>query len=143
MNIDQLVAEFTTYITIAVDAEGIHPLPAWIITADDQRDILAVAMPTSDAVGHVLAHTARTADWQALLFGIDVFCKENQGTTLDSALVLVCVQRGLQPRVGVIEYSWNGGYPTVLPVNWDNQFWPARLESYWGVLPTARRLAGV
>jgi hypothetical protein len=142
MDLEQLVTEFTDYLRICVDKEGIHPLPAWIVQEDGSREVLALAMATDPAVRTCLSRVRNTPGWRFVLFGVDVYCKPGQGTTLDSAFILMVLQPGAQPAVYVVEYSWNGGAPTVLPANGDNAFWKGQMEAC-GILRLARQVAGV
>lgn len=140
--LDQLVAQYADLLQAAIDQNGIYPGPAWIVKEDGKREIMALAMPASEAVQAAINRTRQAEGWQVLLAGYDVNCAPGQGTTLDSAWILLCAQRGREPRVGVIEYSYNEGAPISRPVNWENRFWQGQMERL-GVLQKLRRLTGL
>lgn len=139
--LDKLVSDYSETLRLAIDHTGIYPGHAWIIREDGQSEMVALAMPAHNAVVRSVDMARQGGPWQVLLTGIDVMCMPDHGTTMDSAWILLCARPGQEPKVGVIEYSYNGGNPIIKPVNWENQFWPVVMEGA-GVMRLMRKLAG-
>jgi hypothetical protein len=105
------------------DEKGIFPHPL-IIYLEGGKKIMASLMLEGAENTRVALEYSKNLNKDCkdkcleLVYGIDRFTKENQGTTLSS--VLTCAywnEKGWVPFI--IEYDDD----QTLPINWDNEFW--------------------
>lgn len=120
----EIIKEFCDYIAIVKDEEGIYPSPLITCFHNGKKEIAALALESDQTIAEAIKHTRNLSPrehlgfCEELVFGIDRFTKENQGTTL--ANVLTCAYWNKDGWVPfVIEYDDD----QILPPNWNNEFW--------------------
>lgn len=119
---ENILETYCKYAASLIDEEGIYPTPAVAKNADDTLNLYAMAVNPPQIVMIMLGNSKKPEIVEQI-FAFDTYTQEGQGTTLDSCLILFHVSRGQTARVGVMEYSWNGGSPITKPVDWSNPFW--------------------
>ena len=119
-----LLEDYLKMIPAQIDEKGIYPTPTLVRRADDMVEYFAMAVEAHLIIQAAFATCLRPEVVEQIV-ALDCYTKPSQGTTLDSCLILFHLVRGQPARVGVLEYSWNGGEPIVKPPVWDNPFWTA------------------
>lgn len=110
------------HIASQIDVQGVYPTPAARIQTSGKIDLIAFAL-TPYQIQDWALRMASHPDTLEFCFAFDSFCKENQGTTLDSALIVFHCRVDRPCQIGVLEYSWNDGQPVAKPIDWQNPFW--------------------
>lgn len=111
-----------------IDEKGIWPTPALARLVDDSLEFYAMAVDKPDIIiGYAIKNALRPEVTEQIV-ALDTYCLPNQGTTLDSCLIVFHMRRGQPARVGVLEYSWNDGEPITKDIAWDNPFWPQKYQ---------------
>ena len=119
---------YTELLHDSIDADGIYPMPTFMIDTDNRLTISAYAPENPseiilDTRGHVI-----TRNVIEFVFGLDTYTRAGQGTTLCACVIIFHGTRDAV-RVGVWEYSHNDGEPITKQVNWENDFWTSRYKS--------------
>lgn len=115
----ELVDTYIQMLADTLDAEGIYPMPA-VVSGKQNAFYMYDCSPQ-----HMLddIQVLMGEHLSEIIFGLDSYTAEGQGTTLDSAVIIFHLQRAGTSRIGVWEYSWNEGQPVTYPVNWENAWW--------------------
>lgn len=110
---------------------GIFPCPAIIVKEGNNIiNIIANAIPPQVIINNALIQS-QLKDVIELIFSIDCYTKPNQGTELDSALVIFHCKVNQPALLGIMEYSYNNGSSITKPINWENKFW---INAYQGII---------
>lgn len=106
-----------------IDAEGVYPMPGSLEHEDGDLTLVSFATNAETMLG-AIQYRCRKKPLTRALIGMDTWCKPNQGTTLDSCVIIFDITRG-NANLGVLEYTWDDdcGNAIVAPVNWDNAHW--------------------
>lgn len=125
---------FYNYVAGVIDQEGVYPYPAMWHTVDPnllkdgcppeealRLNVAALDLKPHQVVLHLLKQRLESAT--ELIYGIDRTTKEGQGTTLSDVLTCGYWSQTTGWQIGVIEYNVSNQGKTVLPWNWNNQFW--------------------
>lgn len=120
----ELIDTYVQMLTDSISAEGVYPMPA--IIAGEQLAFLSFACLPQHMLAEIKARILNDNN-NEVVFGFDSYTREEQGTTLDSAVIIFHVrsddESSVKSRIGVWEYSWNGGVPITKPINWQNEWW--------------------
>lgn len=105
-----------------LDETGIHPSQG-IAVFPDKQIIMAFA-DVQGAMRHIRQVFLQKPE--SLIFGLDRFLKDEQGTQLGDGLSVSYYRNG-RWRFGIIEYQFE---PRIVKeVNWTNQFWNRALAA--------------
>uniref|UniRef100_A0A6M3IXT3 Uncharacterized protein n=1 Tax=viral metagenome TaxID=1070528 RepID=A0A6M3IXT3_9ZZZZ len=130
------INQFINYAIKQIDEEGIYPTPGVIVRANGKTELLANAMDGNGVVRNALKKCREPGVIEQIAT-FDCFCKEDQGTTLDSCLCIIHAKLDEPAKLGILEYSWNNGNPITKLINWENKFWN---ESNKGLLDKFTKL---
>lgn len=109
----------------SIDENGIEIPHGVIIAGDGSMTMVALAVPSSPGYDFMLAQWQKL-EGKEMIFAFDRYCKEGQGTSLGDAIAgHYCTREGTRPFI--IEYQH--APRIVKPIQWDNAFWNAALNS--------------
>ena len=119
----ELVQQVLSLAVRSIEENGVYPTPAGFRKRDGQLELYSFACSGTEALQRAVKR-AQSGELEELVLLVDQFTKPDQGTTLDSALIVFHRNLAGVARIGVLEYSYNDGKdPVVLPLNWNNAFW--------------------
>jgi hypothetical protein len=120
----ELIDTYVQMLTDTITAEGVYPMPA--IIAGEQLTFLSYDCLPQHMLAEIQSRILHD-NVNEVVFGFDAYTREGQGTTFDSAVIIFHVrsadESSVKSRIGVWEYSWNGGDPITKPINWENPWW--------------------
>lgn len=107
-------------ISSSIDAGGVHPHQAIAISPNDRVTMYSLDLPPHQAwkaVRETIRHGVKE-----LIYGLDRYAKDGQGTTLNDLIAGAHYAGGLW-RPFIIEYQHEPR--RVLPIDWLNPHWSA------------------
>jgi hypothetical protein len=108
-----------------IGENGVYPTPG-LVRTDTGIELFSFMVNAPDIVRTAM-EKCLLPNTQEIIIGLDTWTKPDQGTELDSCLIIFHITRSAPTRIGVYEYSWGNGSPVIKNhVNWDNEFWNAR-----------------
>ena len=106
-----------------IEKEGIKIAPAMSIDKQGKKSLYAFDIGAGQIINWAFTFCANI-EVQSFFIAFDTYTKPDQGTELDSALLIFCVERK-NGQIGVMEYSWNKGSSITKPTCWNNSYWQA------------------
>ncbi|CAN5371224.1 hypothetical protein BH10PSE14_BH10PSE14_04680 [soil metagenome] len=106
-----------------IDEKGIEIPHGFVVHQDGTMTLLALAVPPDHAYRVMLSQWLRDA--KEMIFALDRFARDGQGTTLGDLMAGYYFVRGERPRPFIIEYQHEPRI--VYPIAWDNAFWNSAL----------------
>lgn len=109
------------------DADGIFPAPGAVLDKEGSLSLYALAM-RPEAVTDLAYKLCRDARVKEFFFTLDFHNRPDRREEYHSVLGIFHVRKGLDVRLGVMEYDWDAGTqtPVVQAVQWGDPFWTGR-----------------
>lgn len=119
-----IIAPFYDLLCDSIDVDGVSIPNAVMLGADDKLTVVALALPPQQVYAFMLSRWTLDRA-QAMIFGLDRFAKDGQGTTLGDLIAGHYFERGQSSRPFIVEYQHD---PRIVqPIDWDNAFWNRQL----------------
>lgn len=117
--------EYHRHISLAIDEKGVYPHQMLVEDKDGKLGVYALALPEPHQVLTAMLKALMEKPKQ-LIYGMDRYCKEGQGTTLGDCIA-GAYWNGEAWRPFVIEYQ---NEPRIVkPLDWNNAWWKKAIKS--------------
>lgn len=134
MKVNKLIETYCGMVADAIDQQGVYPTP--MLAHGEKLDVYAMAVDARLIIAKAFENCRRPEIVEQIV-GLDTYTLGGQGTTLDSCVIIFHLRRGEPTRIGVLEYSWNGGEPITKPVDWENGYWTTQYAKLAAALTEA------